>query len=306
MRGLGRHRRLAVRSGAVVLSALTILVSSSLSSAAFADPPAACNVATSTTCSVEVGTGGSGSTGGSGTDTGGPGTDTGGTYAPCADATSAECAAYKKAQTCASLWARVAAGEDQTGLNYLLAASGCPPPAAPGADGTGPAAPPPAAIDLAQLAKASFQLPVPTGHRSPGEVQLIDGWPFSWVNLWTYYWTDAATWQPLSATAEAGGVSATVTATPTSLTFSPGDGGEAVTCAGPGRPWVEADGNEPPAGGACGYQYTRASSGPITSTATITWQVSWSGSDGTGGQLAGMSTSTSGQLRILQVQTVSR
>jgi hypothetical protein len=170
----------------------------------------------------------------------------------------------------------------------------------------GAATPPPAAVDLAQVAKASFQLPQPSGHRSPGESQLVDGYPFSWVNLWTFYWTDSATWQPLIATAEAGGVSATVTATPTSLSFDPGDGSDPATCASSGRPWAESDGNGAPTGGACGYRYTHASAGPITATETITWDISWSGSDGTGGQLPSMSTSTSGQLRILQIQTVSK
>lgn len=306
----------SLRRGSLVLLAL-VFVAAAIPTSALAD--GYCD-ARYETCSVVVDTGGTGTgtgtggtgtgtgTGGTGTGTGAGGTGTGGggTVDPCADEQSAQCVAIRKAATCASLQSQLAAGGDATSLNYLLSANGCPPPAPPGTGGAGPAAPPPpAAIDLAQLAKASFKLPKPTGHRSPGETQLIDGWPFSWVNLWTYYWTDPATWQPLTATAEAGGVSATVTATPTGLSFNPGDGGQTVTCAGPGRPWVDSDGNEPPTAGACGYQYTRASSGPITSTTTITWQVSWSGSDGTGGQLAGMSTSTSGQLRILQIQTVT-
>jgi hypothetical protein len=290
MRGLGHRSRVIARIGAGLLGAITITLSSALSYAAFADPPASCNVTSSTTCSVEVGTGG-------GTGAGGTG---GGSYDPCADASSAECTTYKKAALCASLLARLAAGEDQTGLNFLLTANGCPPPPA---DGTGT---PPTAVELAQLAKASFQLPQPSGHRSPGESQLVDGWPFSWVNLWTFYWTDAATWRPLTATAEAGGLSATVTATPMSLSFDPGDGGETATCAGPGRPWVEADSNNTPTGGACGYRYTHASAGPIMATTTITWEISWSGSDGTGGRLASLSTASSGQLRVLQIQTVSR
>lgn len=278
---------------------ILVLVLTSVRAAAFAD--GSCD-ALHETCSVEVGTV---EVGTGGTGTGGTGTGGGGTVDPCADEQSAQCVAIRKAATCASLQAQLAAGGDATSLNYLLGTNGCPPPAAPGAGGAA-APPPPAAIDLAQLAKASFQLPKPTGHRSPGETQLIDGWPFSWVNLWTFFWTDAATWQPLTATAEAGGVSATVTATPTGLSFNPGDGGQTVTCAGPGRPWVEGDGNEPPTSGACGYRYLHASAGPITATTTITWRISWSGSDGTGGELAAMSTSTTGQLRILQIQTVSR
>lgn len=87
---------------------------------------------------------------------------------------------------------------------------------------------------------------------------------------------------------------ATVTATPTTLSFDPGDGsGQPVTCSGPGtkfkatvETWV-SPGN--PQG--CSYRYTKTSTGvggEVTSTYTITWTVTWKGSDGSGGTLNGL------------------
>jgi hypothetical protein len=159
---------------------------------------------------------------------------------------------------------------------------------------------------LAQQALATIHFPKPSGDRSPRQTLSYQGYPFTYVNLWTYYWTDLASWHPLSATASLRGVSATVTARPVELDFDPGDGSPAVSCSGPGRPWVQVDGNAAPSDGACGYQYVKVSSGPITSTQTIVWQITWTGTGGTGDELPSLSTATSGQLQVLQIQTVTR
>jgi hypothetical protein len=180
-------------------------------------------------------------------------------------------------------------------FNALAAANSCPRVAR---------AAPPSPAKLAQRAAASFQLPLPSGHRSPSESLRYKGVPYTWVNLWTYFWTDAAMWRLLSATARAGGVWAQVVARPVSLTFDPGDGSPAVSCAGPGHPWVNADGNDAPADG-CGFRYRDVTDGTVTSTQTITWQLTWTGSGNTSGTLAQRTTSTSGQLRVMQIQVVT-
>jgi hypothetical protein len=159
---------------------------------------------------------------------------------------------------------------------------------------------------LAQEALASIYLPKPSGHRSPDETNLFQGYAFSWVNLWTFYWTDPGTWRTLSATASAGGVSATVTAKPVSLSYDPGDGSPSVSCPGPGRAWAASDGYNPPSAGACGYQYRHVSHGPITATQTLTWKITWIGTANSAGELPEMATSTSGQLNVLQIQVVNR
>jgi hypothetical protein len=163
---------------------------------------------------------------------------------------------------------------------------------------------------LAQQAYASITFPHPSGHRSPSEVQDYNGYPFTYVGLWTYYWTDPATWKPLTASASAAGLTATVTAVPVSLSFNPGDGSGGLSCAGPGRAWVESDGNNAPSDGACGYRYSRVTGPsydhPITSAQTIVWKIMWTGTGNTGGEIPGLSTSTSGQLNVLQIKTVNR
>ena len=156
----------------------------------------------------------------------------------------------------------------------------------------------------AHKALALIHFPKPTGDRSPSQDRLYAGYPFTWVNLWTYYWTDPSTWKSYSATATDGTQSATVTATPSELTFDPGDGSATVSCGGPGRPWRASDGNGAPSSGACGYQYRAVTSSPITSTQTLVWKLTWQLSGPVAGLPDTFSTSTSGQLQVMQIQTV--
>jgi hypothetical protein len=127
------------------------------------------------------------------------------------------------------------------------------------------------------------------------------------VNLWTWFWTDPASWSVQTARAAAGPVWAEVTVTPTQLIISPGQTGTAdVTCPGPGRPWTEADGNGAPAAGGCGFQYQHVSASPITATVTIEWSVTWQGSGGTGGTLPAMRTQATSRFAVEQIQVVNR
>lgn len=166
---------------------------------------------------------------------------------------------------------------------------------------------PPAGPDprtLALQAEKTVRLPQPSGDRSPSQHHRFHGSPFTYVNLWTWFWTDRASWKTRTATARAGGVSATVTVAPQSLTFDPGDGSPAVACVGPGRAWMSGDGNGKPTDGGCGYRYRAATSQPVTSTQSIRWTVSWRASDGESGTLPALTTSRSGQLMVLQVESV--
>lgn len=188
------------------------------------------------------------------------------------------------------------APQQMNDLNGLLATDGCPAIVT--------------AATLAQQAFGSIVFPHPSGHRSPSEAQGYNGYPFTYVGLWTYYWTDPAIWRPLTASASAAGLTASVTATPSSLSFDPGNGSGGQSCSGPGRPWVESDGNDAPSDGACGYRYSRVTGPgyghPITSTQTIVWKITWTGTGNTGGEIPELSTSTSGQLNVLQIKTVNR
>jgi hypothetical protein len=255
------------------------------------------------------------------TPTDGPtGTDGGGNAPPPDPVLVSQCASYKNGlynnglyyiclsqndAGCLSAYQEWEAGETIiTDLPTLLAAF-CPELNLAAA----PISPAPTPAQEAQTALAQIVLALPSGHRSPAESSLYNGFAFSYVNLWTYFWTDAATWQPLTATAALAGVSATVTATPQTLTFDPGDGSPSVNCDGPGRPWTAADGFSAPANGACGYQYTKVTgpgtNHPVTSMQTITWLVKWTGTGNSAGTLAAMTTQTTGPLNVLQIQTVT-
>lgn len=180
------------------------------------------------------------------------------------------------------------------------------------AGGAGAAPPePPPPLDpavLAQQARTELTLPSPAAHRSPPETNsdpAYGGLPYTWVGLSTFFWVDD--WQPLARTVELRGVSATVTATPTGLTFDPGDGSPAVTCAGPGRPWVPADDNKPPSNGACGYTYRAVTpNGPLTATTSVQWSVSWTSNTGASGTFPASTTSTSSSFLVEQIQVVIR
>jgi hypothetical protein len=157
---------------------------------------------------------------------------------------------------------------------------------------------------VALQAERSLRLPQPSGYRSPRQTLTYDGSPFTYVNLWTWFWTSPGSWQVRTATASAGGMSATVSVRPVSLTFDPGDGSSAVLCGGSGRAWTKADGDRRPSGGGCGFRYLAASSSPVSSTQSIRWAVSWRASDGASGQLPDLTTSRTGELMVLQIESV--
>lgn len=162
--------------------------------------------------------------------------------------------------------------------------------------------------ELALQAVRQLQLPKPTIKRSPSERNSDQGVPYTWVNLWTWYWTSPARWQPLSKRAAAGAVFAEVTVTPQELVLEPGDGLPTVSCPGPGRPWRPADGTSAPSGGGCGYRYRHVTTTgePLTATISIRWEVTWRGSGGAGGTLPAMTTSASSTFAVQQVQAVNR
>ena len=184
-----------------------------------------------------------------------------------------------------------------------------PPAAAPGAPAAPP--PPPPSIALAQQAWGELVLTSPKPSRYPTGVLKESGHPYTVVNANTWFWTDPATFQPVSKTVTAGAVWGKATATPVALTFAPGDDGHPVTCTGPGQAWQPNDKTWlPPANPqGCSYQYPNSSLGiggddQVTATYAITWRVTWSGSDGTSGVFNGMQTQTTSRFAVAEAQTV--
>lgn len=109
------------------------------------------------------------------------------------------------------------------------------------------------------------------------------------VGLAEWFWVPAANWHPLTVTVTAGPVWATVTAVPTTLSFTPGDDAGPVSCAGPGTAYNRSK----PASAQhtdCSYTYLQPSSSQAgdayRAALTVGWRVSWTGSGGAGGLLA--------------------
>ena len=97
------------------------------------------------------------------------------------------------------------------------------------------------------------------------------------VGVATWLWIDPGAWKAVSASASAGPVTTTATATPSKVVWDMGDGAS-VTCAGPGTPY---DPNEPNATTDCSY--TWAAPGTYQVTATIYWSVTWTATGAPGG-----------------------
>ena len=159
---------------------------------------------------------------------------------------------------------------------------------------------------LARSVVNRLQLPEPTVGQSPADQAL--------VGLPTWWWVQPGSWRVLQQRTTAGPVWAEVTATPVSTSWDPGDGAVPLVCAGPGTPY---DRSRPDSAQStdCSYTYRRSSAdqpqtGPdandrfFTVTVTTTWQVSWRGAGGSGGQLPALTRTSSFPLGVAQRQTV--
>lgn len=108
------------------------------------------------------------------------------------------------------------------------------------------------------------------------------------VGLPEWFWVPGGEWHARSVTVTAGPVWATAVAAPVSLAFKPGAGLSPVSCAGPGAAY-DRHGAAIQQHTDCSYTYERPSAGQPGSvyhaSLTVTWRISWTGSDGAGGVL---------------------
>jgi hypothetical protein len=149
---------------------------------------------------------------------------------------------------------------------------------------------------VAQMARNRLWLPAPNISANPVGEQL--------VNLPTWLWV--STWHPVSATAAVPGVSVTAIATPTSVSWSMGDG-TVVTCAGPGTPF--RPGGDPTAPSpTCGHTYGISSANQprhaFSVTATVHWTVTWSGA-GQSGTFPDLTTTGNAAFRVAESQALN-
>jgi hypothetical protein len=110
----------------------------------------------------------------------------------------------------------------------------------------------------------------------------------------------------MSATATVPGVSVMAVATPTSVSWSMGDG-SSVTCTGEGTPF--RPGSDPKASSPdCGHIYQSSSASqagqafPVT--ATVHWTVTWAGA-GQGGTFPDMTTTGNAAFRVAESQALN-
>lgn len=205
---------------------------------------------------------------------------------------------------CLDLYSQYSTQLDPVALNAFLAANGCPtlPPGAVGG------APPPSPAALARQAAASFELPSPAAGRYPAGT-LQNAQPYTLVRADTWIWADASAWKSFTARASLGLVWAAVTATPTRLSFTPGDGQPAVSCAGPGSVWRSGvDGPWDPSPSGCQYRYQHSTindpNQQLTATYMITWQLTWTGSGNTSGTLTAKTTTATATFAVAEAESV--
>jgi hypothetical protein len=166
-------------------------------------------------------------------------------------------------------------------------------PANPAPAPNSPAPAPPSAVALAYQALAAIHLPLPhIAVPGNGHPQLV-GFP-------VWLWVDNA-WTPDHQTAAAPGLAATVTAVPVSTTFSFDDDTAPLHCTGPGTPWHKGiPGSQQHTN--CLHTFTHH--GHHRVTATITWHLTWTATNGQASTLPNNDRSSSTTLHVQQAQAV--
>jgi len=151
------------------------------------------------------------------------------------------------------------------------------------------------------LEQASAQIPTPEIQIAPNTVGGIS--PATIVNLPTWLWISGAVWHPVSASVTVGGLTASVVAQPTSVTWSMGNGA-LLNCNGPGTPYnyyISAELQQTN----CSYTYTNVFTDSVVNlTAIIHWTVTWSATNGDSGSLSPLSTQSTIPVHIEQIESI--
>jgi hypothetical protein len=154
---------------------------------------------------------------------------------------------------------------------------------------------------LALIARSYLVLPSPVIRSSPapGDLQLVD--------LPVWLWVSPAMWAARSATATVPGEQVTATATPVNVAWHMGDG-STIVCHGPGTPYSSRY-SPSSASPDCGHIYRVSSAGQPGSVyhvvATITWQVTWQATGGTGGVLPPLFSTSAAVFQVAESQAVN-
>ncbi|MFD9936609.1 hypothetical protein ACFWZ6_26150 [Streptomyces massasporeus] len=138
----------------------------------------------------------------------------------------------------------------------------------------------------------------------------------STVNLPTWVWLDKGTFKDVKVRAELPGTGlwAETTAKPVALHLDPGTkDSEVFPTSGDceinddgsiGTPYTKGAADKTPP---CGIRYLRATDGtPYQLSASVTWQISWEGSDGTDGDLPDGTFETTQDMNVQEIQSINR
>jgi hypothetical protein len=157
----------------------------------------------------------------------------------------------------------------------------------------------PAARVMAEQAYRYLPLPAPEPAFNPPDGAV--------VGVSTWFWTSSDAWRPYQMNVGVTGLSVRVRATPISSTWRFAPRLRILVCQGAGTPYGQ---DRPPSTQRtdCSYTFGRSSasvpSGAYAATVTTEWQVEWSGSDGTSGQIASLRRTTAFRLSVSEVHTV--
>ena len=165
------------------------------------------------------------------------------------------------------------------------------------------------ATDLAKQALGSALLPTPVIAISPTLPAI------TLVNYPQWLWIDSAAWRTVTASASAGGLTATVTAVPYQVAWDSGDtrangDDRYLSCNGPGKALPQNAGFlERKAGSGCTFYYTHTSGHEpglaFPLSATILWRVTWTATNGTSGDLGVVSRNSSIPIKVGEYQVVN-
>lgn len=132
------------------------------------------------------------------------------------------------------------------------------------------------------------------------------------VTVGTWFWVPRTLWKPLTVVASVptsvGPIVVSVTATPTHLIYSPGDGSDATVCDGPGRPWQRAYGDRVTSD--CMHVHNTPShvrtSGTFPARMSVQWKVTWRSNLGLSGRLPNVRLGLGRTARVLELQALTR
>ena len=167
--------------------------------------------------------------------------------------------------------------------------------------------PPAPLIDAQTLVKAAMDavtIPAPSVETNP-KITTGDGVPDATVvGMDTWVWATGDTPSEVRVTASAGSMSAEVVAASSGLRVSAPDANQ--SCTGWGSPWVDGESQE--GGSDCTVEFTRSSAhlgGTTPLSVSASYDVSWTASDGNSGTLNPITTTSTHDIPVAEIQTVN-